>query len=54
MAWVAGVRFKPAGKIYYFDCQDIDLEGHRMRNRSHRQAGNERGRVGSALKNRDT
>jgi cell fate regulator YaaT (PSP1 superfamily) len=26
MAWVAGVRFKPAGKIYYFDCQDIDLE----------------------------
>lgn len=26
MAWVAGIRFKPAGKIYYFDCQDIDLE----------------------------
>ena len=26
MAWVAGVRFKPAGKIYYFDCQDIDLK----------------------------
>ena len=26
MAWVAGVRFKPAGKIYYFDCQDTDLQ----------------------------
>lgn len=26
MAWVAGIRFKPAGKIYYFDCQDVDLK----------------------------
>lgn len=26
MAWVVGVRFKPAGKIYYFDAEDIDLE----------------------------
>lgn len=26
MAWVAGVRFKPAGKIYYFDCEEFDLE----------------------------
>ena len=25
MAWVAGIRFKPAGKIYYFDCEEIDL-----------------------------
>jgi cell fate regulator YaaT (PSP1 superfamily) len=22
MAWVVGVRFKPAGKIYHFDCED--------------------------------
>ncbi|MGI5912676.1 MAG: PSP1 domain-containing protein [Syntrophomonadaceae bacterium] len=26
MAWVAGIRFKPAGKIYYFECSDIELE----------------------------
>lgn len=25
MAWVAGVRFKPAGKIYYFDSEHLDL-----------------------------
>ncbi len=25
MAWVAGIRFKPAGKIYYFDSENIDL-----------------------------
>lgn len=25
MAWVAGVRFKPAGKIYYFECPGMDL-----------------------------
>ena len=25
MAWVAGVRFKPAGKIYYFECENVDL-----------------------------
>jgi len=25
MAWVAGIRFKPAGKIYYFECENIDL-----------------------------
>ncbi|HBQ86108.1 MAG TPA: stage 0 sporulation protein [Syntrophomonas sp.] len=24
MAWVVGVRFKPAGKIYHFDCEDIE------------------------------
>jgi cell fate regulator YaaT (PSP1 superfamily) len=26
LAWVAGVRFKPAGKIYYFECENIDLQ----------------------------
>lgn len=26
MAWVVGIRFKPAGKIYYFDSEDIDLK----------------------------
>lgn len=26
MAQVAGVRFKPAGKIYYFDCADFELD----------------------------
>ncbi len=26
MAEVVGVRFKPAGKIYYFDCGDFQLE----------------------------
>ena len=26
MAWVVGVRFKPAGKIYYFDCEETDIE----------------------------
>lgn len=26
MAWVAGIRFKPAGKIYYFDCEEMDLQ----------------------------
>lgn len=26
MAWVAGVRFKPAGKIYYFECKNIELK----------------------------
>lgn len=25
MAWVAGIRFKPAGKIYYFDCEGQEL-----------------------------
>ncbi len=25
MAWVVGIRFKPAGKIYYFDCEDLEL-----------------------------
>lgn len=25
MAWVAGVRFKPAGKIYYFECADMEI-----------------------------
>ncbi len=25
MTWVAGIRFKPAGKIYYFDSENIDL-----------------------------
>jgi cell fate regulator YaaT (PSP1 superfamily) len=25
MVWVAGVRFKPAGKIYYFESEDFDL-----------------------------
>ena len=25
MAWVVGVRFKPAGKIYYFDCAGLDI-----------------------------
>lgn len=26
MAWVVGVRFKPAGKIYYFDSEHLDLD----------------------------
>lgn len=26
MVWVAGVRFKPAGKIYYFESEDLDLK----------------------------
>jgi cell fate regulator YaaT (PSP1 superfamily) len=26
LAWVAGVRFKPAGKIYYSDCEEINIE----------------------------
>ncbi|SHG41727.1 Cell fate regulator YaaT, PSP1 superfamily (controls sporulation, competence, biofilm development) [Thermosyntropha lipolytica DSM 11003] len=26
MPWVVGVRFKPAGKIYYFDGEDIDVK----------------------------
>mgnify|MGYP001027928712 FL=1 len=26
MAWVVGVRFKPAGKIYYFECAELELE----------------------------
>lgn len=26
MAWVVGVRFKPAGKIYYFDSEEFDLK----------------------------
>ncbi len=26
MALVAGIRFKPAGKIYYFECSDFDLQ----------------------------
>lgn len=25
MAWVVGVRFKPAGKIYYFDSEEVEL-----------------------------
>jgi len=25
LAWVVGVRFKPAGKIYYFDSEDLEL-----------------------------
>ncbi len=25
MAWVVGVRFRPAGKIYYFDCDGFDF-----------------------------
>ncbi|MGE5390681.1 MAG: stage 0 sporulation family protein [Deltaproteobacteria bacterium] len=25
MAWVVGIRFKPAGKIYFFDCANMDL-----------------------------
>ncbi|NLW91243.1 MAG: stage 0 sporulation family protein [Syntrophomonadaceae bacterium] len=25
MAWVVGIRFKPAGKIYFFDCANLDL-----------------------------
>ena len=25
MTWVVGIRFKPAGKIYYFDSENIDL-----------------------------
>lgn len=25
MPWVVGVRFKPAGKIYYFECENADL-----------------------------
>lgn len=26
MAWVVGVRFKPAGKIYYFDSEHLELQ----------------------------
>jgi len=26
LAWVAGVRFKAAGKIYYFECEEFDLK----------------------------
>lgn len=26
LAWVVGVRFKPAGKIYYFDGEHLDLK----------------------------
>lgn len=26
LAWVVGVRFKPAGKIYYFDSEEFELE----------------------------
>ncbi len=26
MAWVVGVRFKPAGKIYYFECENLELD----------------------------
>lgn len=26
MAWVAGIRFRPAGKIYYFECENLDLK----------------------------
>ncbi|MGI6452662.1 MAG: PSP1 domain-containing protein [Syntrophomonadaceae bacterium] len=26
MVWVAGIRFKPAGKIYYFDVEEFDLK----------------------------
>ncbi|CFY01201.1 PSP1, C-terminal [Syntrophomonas zehnderi OL-4] len=26
LVWVAGVRFKSAGKIYYFDSEDLDLK----------------------------
>ncbi|MBO8159962.1 stage 0 sporulation family protein [Thermosyntropha sp.] len=26
MPWVVGVRFKPAGKIYYFDAEDIEIQ----------------------------
>ncbi len=26
MAWVVGVRFKPAGKIYYFDSEELELK----------------------------
>lgn len=26
MAWVVGVRFKAAGKIYYFECEEYDLK----------------------------
>lgn len=26
MAWVVGVRFKPAGKIYNFGCENLELE----------------------------
>jgi cell fate regulator YaaT (PSP1 superfamily) len=25
LAWVAGIRFKPAGKIYFFECENLDL-----------------------------
>ncbi|MGI5921704.1 MAG: PSP1 domain-containing protein [Syntrophomonadaceae bacterium] len=25
MPWVVGVRFKPAGKIYHFECEDMEL-----------------------------
>ena len=26
MVRVVGVRFKPAGKIYYFECEELELE----------------------------
>lgn len=26
MTWVVGIRFKPAGKIYYFESEEIELE----------------------------
>lgn len=26
MAWVVGVRFKPAGKIYHFESEDLELQ----------------------------
>ena len=26
MAWITGIRFKPAGKIYYFACEQFDLQ----------------------------
>jgi cell fate regulator YaaT (PSP1 superfamily) len=26
MAWVTGVRFKSAGKIYYFDCTELEIK----------------------------
>ncbi|MEN6461848.1 MAG: stage 0 sporulation family protein [Syntrophomonas sp.] len=26
MPWVVGVRFKPAGKIYHFECEELDLQ----------------------------
>lgn len=28
MAWVAGIRFRPAGKIYYFECEELQLEDY--------------------------